>query len=414
MWMNSNIVIPQEALALLERLEAAGESCWVVGGCVRDSLRGETPSDWDMTTSATPQRMRQIFAGEQLIAAGERHGTIGVVRRKRVYEITTYRVESGTADHRHPERIAFTDRVEQDLARRDFTVNAMAYHPERGVLDCFGGQEDLQRGILRCVGQPDRRFEEDALRVLRALRFVAALGFSLDPQTEAAMQRKAKLLSDISAQRILAELVKLLASPFALRALHSCPAVWRQLLPEIAEDLQQVNTLESLPGDGLLRLIWLCCQLGQDPGPVFCSLYCPKQQQRRAAALWQLWQQRPRTALQLRQALRDFGKARVEEYVQLQHLPPQLFEQALSGCYSIAQLQIDGQTLLELGCPAGEQVGKLLRKLLNTCLSQQLPNTKEALEHKAIEWIGRLQEQEESDEGDVLDLTGSPDGGVGD
>ena len=118
--------------------------------------------------------------------------------------------------------------------------------------------------------------------------------------------------------------------------------------------------------------------------------------------------------MQLRQALRDFGKARVDEYVQLQHLPPQLFEQALSGCYSIAQLQIDGQTLLELGCPAGEQVGKLLRKLLNTCLSQQLPNTKEALEHKAIEWIGRLQEQEESDEGDVLDLTGSPDGGVGD
>ena len=180
MSMQSKIVIAPEPLELMRRLEAAGEECWVVGGCVRDSLRGVQPADWDMTTSAAPERMLQIFAGEHLITAGLRHGTVGVVRQGRVYEITTYRVESGTLDHRHPDHLFFTKDVQDDLARRDFTVNAMAYHPQRGLLDCFGGEQDLQQGIIRCVGQPALRFTEDALRILRALRFVAVLGFSLE------------------------------------------------------------------------------------------------------------------------------------------------------------------------------------------------------------------------------------------
>ena len=176
MSMQSKIVVPPEPLELMGRLEAAGEECWVVGGCVRDSLRGVQPADWDMTTSAAPERMLQIFAGEHLITAGLRHGTVGVVRQGRVYEITTYRVESGMLDHRHPDHLFFTKDVQDDLARRDFTVNAMAYHPQRGLLDCFGGEQDLQKGIIRCVGQPALRFTEDALRILRALRFVAVLG----------------------------------------------------------------------------------------------------------------------------------------------------------------------------------------------------------------------------------------------
>ena len=141
MSMQSKIVVAPEPLELMRRLEAAGEECWVVGGCVRDSLRGVRPADWDMTTSAAPERMLQIFAGEHLITAGLRHGTVGVVRQGRVYEITTYREESGTLDHRHPDQLFFTKDVQDDLARRDFTVNAMAWHPQRGLVDLFHGKK---------------------------------------------------------------------------------------------------------------------------------------------------------------------------------------------------------------------------------------------------------------------------------
>ena len=208
--MHSSLFIPEQPLSLLDTLEAAGEECWVVGGCVRDSLMGKTPSDWDMTTSATPQRMQQIFSDRSLLLAGVEHGTVGVIWDGKVYEITTYRVESGSGDHRHPDSLHFSSKIEDDLARRDLTINAMAYHPQRGLLDCFGGQQDLHDRVIRSVGPALLRFEEDALRILRVLRFQAVLGFTVEEQTEQAIARKAPLLDCISVERIWSELQKLL------------------------------------------------------------------------------------------------------------------------------------------------------------------------------------------------------------
>ena len=216
--MHSSLFIPEQPLSLLDTLEAAGEECWVVGGCVRDSLMGKTPSDWDMTTSATPQRMQQIFSDRSLLLAGVEHGTVGVIWDGKVYEITTYRVESGSGDHRHPDSLHFSSKIEDDLARRDLTINAMAYHPQRGLLDCFGGQQDLHDRVIRSVGPALLRFEEDALRILRALRFQAVLGFTVEEQTEQAIAQKAPLLDCISVERIWSELQKLLVAPFAGQA----------------------------------------------------------------------------------------------------------------------------------------------------------------------------------------------------
>ena len=173
-----NIHLPQDVVWLLQTLHHAGYSAYVVGGCVRDSLLGRRPGDWDICTAARPDQMRALFADRQLILTGEKHGTVGVVLHGTPYEITTYRLDGNYQDHRHPDRVQFVGELAQDLARRDFTINAMAYAPDEGVIDLYGGRRDLAAGIIRCVGNPEARFAEDALRILRALRFSARLGFT--------------------------------------------------------------------------------------------------------------------------------------------------------------------------------------------------------------------------------------------
>lgn len=165
---NVTISVPAPAAALLDELEAAGYEAWLVGGCVRDSLLGSTPGDWDVTTSALPEEMQRVFAGRRVIETGLKHGTLTVLADDRMpVEITTYRIDGGYSDARHPDRVSFTRNLHEDLSRRDFTVNALAYHPVRGLRDDFGGLDDLENGVLRCVGDPERRFREDALRMLR-------------------------------------------------------------------------------------------------------------------------------------------------------------------------------------------------------------------------------------------------------
>lgn len=206
-----NIILPEQVKHIIGRLEEAGFEAYAVGGCVRDSIIGREPDDWDITTSAKPQQVKALF--DRTVDTGIAHGTVTVMLDKTGYEVTTYRIDGEYADSRHPKEVSFTDNLTEDLRRRDFTVNAMAYSESRGLIDVFGGIRDLQEGIIRCVGNAQERFSEDALRILRAVRFSAQLGFSIEEETQAAARNMAGNLKNISAERIQGELVRLLVSP---------------------------------------------------------------------------------------------------------------------------------------------------------------------------------------------------------
>lgn len=228
-----NILLPARVRELLDRLCRAGHSAYVVGGCVRDSLLGRQPGDWDICTDATPDQTKQIFGDCRQILTGEKHGTVALVMEGAVYEITTYRVEGTYSDSRHPDGVRFVPRLREDLARRDFTINAMAYSPGAGLVDLYGGRADLAAGQIRCVGDPAARFGEDALRILRAVRFASQLDFSLEEATAEAACRLCGTLNRISAERCFAELDKLLAGPAAGRVLARYGGILAGAVPEI-------------------------------------------------------------------------------------------------------------------------------------------------------------------------------------
>lgn len=205
------IHLPEDVKAILHTLQEAGYEAYAVGGCIRDSLLGRRPDDWDITTSAKPQETKALFG--KTIDTGIQHGTVTVMRHGRGYEVTTYRVDGEYEDGRHPKEVTFTASLKEDLRRRDFTVNAMAYNEKDGLVDLFGGRQDLEQKIIRCVGEANERFEEDALRIMRAVRFSAQLGFSIEERTKEAIRGHAERLRQVSAERIQVELTKLVISP---------------------------------------------------------------------------------------------------------------------------------------------------------------------------------------------------------
>ena len=243
------------AAALLDTLHAAGYAAYAVGGCVRDSLLGRTAHDWDLCTSALPQQVMELFGTEQCIPTGLQHGTVTIKYGGQLYETTTFRTEGSYTDGRHPDEVQFVPDVREDLARRDFTINAMAYNVAEGLVDPFGGQKDLQNGLLRAVGEPQQRFTEDALRILRLYRFAARFGFALDAATARAARQLAPHLDCISAERIQEELAKLLAAPQPGAYLE--PAVLAVVLPEL--------TPESLTA---ARPVVDACPAGEENLPV--------------------------------------------------------------------------------------------------------------------------------------------------
>jgi tRNA nucleotidyltransferase (CCA-adding enzyme) len=202
--------LPENVSVIIGRLRDAGFEAYAVGGCVRDMLLKVTPKDWDITTSATPEQIKEIF--KRTVDTGIKHGTVTVLVEDGAYEVTTYRIDGKYEDSRHPSDVTFTKSLKEDLLRRDFTINAMAYNEEQGFVDCFGGMEDLENGIIRCVGNPHERFNEDALRILRAFRFAARFGFEIEPDTREAAKELAWKLVNISAERIREELTKTLIS----------------------------------------------------------------------------------------------------------------------------------------------------------------------------------------------------------
>jgi tRNA nucleotidyltransferase (CCA-adding enzyme) len=269
--------LPPKVKYILDILRRHGFEAYCVGGCVRDAVLAKTPADWDITTSARPEEVKACF--RRTVDTGIRHGTVTVMLEEDSFEVTTYRIDGAYSDGRHPDSVSFTSKLSEDLKRRDFTINAMAYNEEDGLVDFYGGMKDLQKKVVRCVGEPDERFDEDALRVLRAVRFAAQLGFDIDPATRAAISHHAGDLDQVSAERIQMEVVKLLTSPH--------PEKWMDLyelgitaviLPEFDVCMKTpqntpyhaynvgehiVKSVCQIPGEKVLRLTMLLHDIGK-------------------------------------------------------------------------------------------------------------------------------------------------------
>lgn len=229
--------LPFQICEILECIENAGFNAFVVGGCVRDHLMGMTPHDFDITTSATPKETENIFAGCRVIETGIKHGTVTVLYKGISTEITTFRIDGSYSDGRHPDSVTFSRNIEDDLSRRDFTMNGIAYNPKSGFVDPFGGEEDIRSGIIRCIGDPDKRFGEDALRVVRAMRFSADLGFTIEEQTARAMELHKKDLRKVSVERIFAELKRLILGKDVKRVLMEFSSVFAEMIPSLGAEI---------------------------------------------------------------------------------------------------------------------------------------------------------------------------------
>lgn len=235
------MVLPENISRALDMLESAGHEAWVVGGCVRDSLMGIIPHDYDITTSALPAETEQVFAGYRLIETGLKHGTVTVLADGSPIEITTYRVDGEYRDSRRPERVTFTRNIRDDVSRRDFTMNGIAYNPKQGYFDEFGGAEDIKAGVIRCIGKPEKRFREDALRILRGLRFSASLGFEIEENTARAMHDTRELLNKISAERVFSELCGLLTGRNSHRNIFRVLTEFRDIAAVIIPEFRECS-----------------------------------------------------------------------------------------------------------------------------------------------------------------------------
>lgn len=421
---------------VLTALEAAGYEAWCVGGCVRDLMLGRAPEDWDVTTNALPEATMALF-GSHAFPTGLRHGTVTVREEHRSVEVTTYRVDGDYHDHRRPDTVVFTPSLEEDLRRRDFTVNAMALSLRGDLRDPFGGQADLKAGVLRCVGKPERRFGEDALRILRGLRFAAVLGFAMDPATAAGIHGHRALLKDIAAERIQVELFKLLCGKDAAAVLREYPDVvgvfWPEILPMVGFDQRNrhhcydvwehtLHAVEAVEPEPVLRCAMLlhdvgkprCFTVDQDGNGHFYGhpeisreladdmlrrLKCAAAFRETVVRLVE-WHDRniPRTDRGLRRALRALGEedlrrlilvkradnlAQAPEYRDTQReidRAEAILDKlvAADACFSLGQLTVNGRDLTALGL-SGSEIGRTLNALLDKVVDGELPNERTAL-----------------------------------
>ena len=397
------------AAALLNALHAAGYAAYAVGGCVRDSLLGRTAHDWDLCTSALPQQVMELFGAAQCIPTGLQHGTVTIKYGGQLYETTTFRTEGSYTDGRHPDAVQFVPDVREDLARRDFTINAMAYNEAEGLVDPFGGQKDLQNGLLRAVGEPQQRFTEDALRILRLYRFAARFGFALDAATARAARQLAPHLDCISAERIQEELAKLLAAPQPGAYLE--PAVLAVVLPELTPAALEAAKpmVDACPaGEENLPVRWaaLLGALGEaDTRRVLkrlrCSNACIEETAvlvRETAGQGVCEEKAPAHApvhageVAIRQLLGRYGLCTVERLCALcaalhpQNAPACTFAaqrarqlDADGVCCRVSQLAVNGRDLMAAGIPAGPALRRVLEALLDGVIRAEYPNEKPAL-----------------------------------
>ncbi len=430
---------PDDALRVVRRLSAAGRRAYFVGGCVRDSLLGLTPKDWDICTDAGPEAMTRIFQGWHVVETGLKHGTLTVMLNHQPYEVTTFRVDGAYTDHRHPDSVAFTDDLREDLRRRDFTVNAMAWHPEEGLVDLFGGREDLRAGLIRCVGDPRERFGEDALRILRALRFAACYGLRIEPETAAAMREMAADVRLVAGERIRVEMDKLLCGKAAGAILREyadvVTAVFPALAPMVGFDQRSpwhrypvwehsVRAVEAIAPEPLLRWVMLLHDAGKPSvftvdGQGVGHAYGHQQRSAEiAASLFDAMHFDTRTRERalllvgkhdipmdpapksLLRQLNAFGEEAVRQLIAVhcadgkakgtaepgamdawaremtEALDALLAEQP---CFSLASLAVKGSDLIAAGMRPGRELGDALQHLLDAVMDGRVPNEKKAL-----------------------------------
>ena len=428
--------LPPYVIQCIDALEQAGFAAYAVGGCVRDACLGRTPHDYDLCTAAMPEETEAVFANYRLVLAGKKHGTVGVVTDGGVVEITTFRTEGNYRDNRHPEWVEFVPEIEKDLARRDFTVNAMAYSPTRGYADPFGGREDLRNHILRAVGQPETRFQEDSLRILRGIRFAVRYGLAIEPATAAAMESQAYLMDNLARERVFDELCKLLPAIQAEGLLRFAP-ILAQVIPELAPmigfdqrtrhhayDLftHTAHVTGAVPGELALRWAALLHDVGKIPcmtvddagqahyyghaqesakmaEAILRRLKAPNELREQVVALierhmtfllpdkkflrrWigKLGWETMEALLLLQEAdMGSKGTGKPEEMEQFSLLRNLLEEiRAENACLTLKDLAVNGRDLMALGYQ-GKAIGQALDLLLEQVLDEQLPNEKEAL-----------------------------------
>ena len=417
------ITIPSGVSYILNTLSRAGYSSYIVGGCVRDSLLGLPPKDWDICTAAKPEEVKACLSKERIIDTGLKHGTVTVLLPDGAYEVTTFRVDGTYSDNRRPDFVEFVTDIEADLARRDFTVNAMAYHPETGVVDPFGGQECLRRGVIRCVGVPQKRFDEDGLRIMRAIRFASVYGFTIESATAAAVHAQADLLRNIAAERIREELQKLILGKGAGHILLEYRDVISVIIPEF-------ESLRFSPSE-YTRLAHAVSHYGKSDICVALALFLhdmapPAERGENHAQIaaeaadriavrlrfdnktrrdmTQLIQYHEtvtdpslplirhllgelgekqffrliefkKTELLSRELRKDTEKP--EQYDTVIEIAKQLL--AEKQCLTLHDLALNGNDLIALGIPKGEKVGLLLARALSAVLDGKVPNDKAKL-----------------------------------
>ena len=435
--------LPPAGLELVNRLNRAGYEAWFVGGCVRDLLMGNPPHDWDICTNALPEETRRVLGDLRIHDTGIQHGTVLVMAGGAGYEITTFRTESDYSDHRHPDSVCFVRDLASDLARRDFTINAMAYHSQYGLVDRFGGREDLEQGIIRAVGDPAQRFEEDALRMLRALRFAGRFDFTIEEATAEAIHRHCKDLERISAERIFSELKGILTTPGAPRLMLEFRDVFAVILPEVAGlfDYHQNNPHHDADGwrhtarvvaavepETVLRLSALlhdigkpdCCtrdaqgishfyghnkrsaEMAHDAllrlrcdndtreqvehlvGMHDCTLPRDLPQTRRFLAKHGLEITRKLLSLRRADVLGQSSFQRQEKLDLLDSFGALVDQAEAEGpCWSLEQLELKGSDLIAQGVQPGPEIGRSLKRALEAVLDGEVVNRREAL----LEWL---------------------------
>ena len=393
--------LPQNVEFIINTIEAAGFSADIVGGSVRDLLLGKSPDDYDITTSATPDKIKEIFADYRTIDTGIKHGTVSLILDKSQYEITTYRIDGEYKDSRHPEQVFFTKRIEEDLARRDFTVNAMAYNPVRGLTDPFGGVEDLNRKIIRAVGDAPTRFNEDALRILRGIRFSSVLGFEIDEDTSVAIHNKAPLLKNVSVERIFVELKKMLLADHAYKLIYEYSSVLLTVIPSLQMIRLPDETAYS-SADFLSRITSMFYLSSKEPNRAFVA-FCRDLHTDSAlrddgyAILSSLGRYKLTDVVSVTHLLHDLGEDRARKLVDLEITLGREKKEVISYldalvsakvCYRIADLKIGGDDLISLGV-RGKKIGETIEYLLNCVIENQIANDRGELLALAKKYIAR-------------------------